>query len=48
MDYSDVFNYRDDDMGLTMVVCHKILLAAGIAPIRQAIRQLCPEKELSR
>jgi len=35
MDYSDVFSYGDEDMGLTKVVCHEIPLAARTTPIRQ-------------
>jgi len=45
MDYSDVFSYRDEDMGLTKVVCHEIPLAAGTTPIRQPTRWLGLEKE---
>jgi len=48
IDYCDVFSYRDEDMGLTKVVCHEILLAAGTTPTRQPTRQLGPEKEVSR
>jgi len=32
-------------MGLTKVIPHEILLAAGTTPIRQPIRRLGPEKE---
>jgi len=45
MDYSDVFSYGDEDMGLTKVVCHEIPLVAKTTPIRQPTQWLGPEKE---
>jgi len=44
-EYSDVFSHGDGDMGLTKVISHNILLAAGTTPIRQPTRRLGPEKE---
>jgi len=44
MEYTDVFSRRDGEMRLTKVISHKILLTAGIAPIRQPTRRLGPEK----
>jgi len=35
VDYSDVFSYGYEDMGLTKVVCHEIPLAAGTTLISQ-------------
>jgi len=35
LEYNDVFNCGDNDMGLTKVVCHEIPLAAGTVPTRQ-------------
>jgi len=45
VDYTDVFSYGDEDIGLTKVVCHEIPLAAGTTPIRQPTRRLGLEKE---